>query len=213
MKKDGLDPDRVRRQGRLAGDGHLRHPQHAHQRLRLPRQPDGRQGVVGRTPKVKTVFDTWAELLPYHQPGSLGRTWQEAAQALVAEEGRHVPARARSSAQQFTGGRPRRPRLLRLPGGRLRARHGLDRRPDRRLHDGGEAQERGRRQGPAGVPRLGRGARTSTSRPTPATSARTSRPTRPATTRCRRRRPRSSARPRTSPSSSTATPGRTSRRR
>ena len=40
-------PDRVRRQGRLAGDGHLRHPQHAHQRLRLPCQPDGRQGVVG----------------------------------------------------------------------------------------------------------------------------------------------------------------------
>ena len=39
-------PDRLRRQGRLAGDGHVRHPQHAHQRLRLPRQPDGRQGVV-----------------------------------------------------------------------------------------------------------------------------------------------------------------------
>ena len=40
-------PDRVRRQGRLAGDGHLRHPQHAHQRLRVPHRPDGRQGVVG----------------------------------------------------------------------------------------------------------------------------------------------------------------------
>ena len=33
-------------------------------------------------PKVKAVFDTWAGLLEFHQPDSLGRTWQEAAQAL-----------------------------------------------------------------------------------------------------------------------------------
>jgi multiple sugar transport system substrate-binding protein len=33
-------------------------------------------------PKVKKVFDTWKGLLPYHQEGSLGRTWQEAAQTL-----------------------------------------------------------------------------------------------------------------------------------
>jgi multiple sugar transport system substrate-binding protein len=33
-------------------------------------------------PKVKKVFETWRELLPYHQQGSLGRTWQEAAQTL-----------------------------------------------------------------------------------------------------------------------------------
>jgi multiple sugar transport system substrate-binding protein len=33
-------------------------------------------------PKVKQVFDTWASLLPYHQVGSLSRTWQEAAQSL-----------------------------------------------------------------------------------------------------------------------------------
>jgi multiple sugar transport system substrate-binding protein len=32
--------------------------------------------------KVKQVFDTWASLLPLHQAGSLGRTWQEAAQTL-----------------------------------------------------------------------------------------------------------------------------------
>jgi len=37
-------------------------------------------------PKVKAVFDTWAGLLPYHQAGSLGRTWQEAAQDLVAKK-------------------------------------------------------------------------------------------------------------------------------
>jgi multiple sugar transport system substrate-binding protein len=33
-------------------------------------------------PKVKKVFDTWAGLLPLHQEAPLGRTWQEAAQAL-----------------------------------------------------------------------------------------------------------------------------------
>jgi multiple sugar transport system substrate-binding protein len=33
-------------------------------------------------PEVKKVFDTWTSLLPYHQPDSLGRTWQEAAQSL-----------------------------------------------------------------------------------------------------------------------------------
>jgi multiple sugar transport system substrate-binding protein len=33
--------------------------------------------------KVKKVFDTWRELLPYHQQGSLGRTWQDAAKTLA----------------------------------------------------------------------------------------------------------------------------------
>ena len=37
-------------------------------------------------PKVKKVFDTWKELLPLHQEGALGRTWQEAAQSLVKKE-------------------------------------------------------------------------------------------------------------------------------
>jgi multiple sugar transport system substrate-binding protein len=32
--------------------------------------------------EVKKVFDTWAEFLPLHQTDPLGRTWQEAAQAL-----------------------------------------------------------------------------------------------------------------------------------
>ncbi|MQA26687.1 MAG: extracellular solute-binding protein [Micromonosporaceae bacterium] len=31
---------------------------------------------------VKEVFTTWRELLPYHQKGANGRTWQEAAQSL-----------------------------------------------------------------------------------------------------------------------------------
>jgi multiple sugar transport system substrate-binding protein len=38
------------------------------------------------SPQVKTVFDTWRGLLPYHQPDSLGREWQEAAQALLKKD-------------------------------------------------------------------------------------------------------------------------------
>ena len=37
-------------------------------------------------PKVKNVFTTWKDLLPYHQEGSLGRDWQDAAQALVSKQ-------------------------------------------------------------------------------------------------------------------------------
>ena len=36
--------------------------------------------------RVKQVFQTWADLLPYHQPGALGRTWQEAAQTVANKE-------------------------------------------------------------------------------------------------------------------------------
>jgi multiple sugar transport system substrate-binding protein len=37
-------------------------------------------------PKVTTVFQTWADLLPFHQEGAAGRTWQDAAQALVQKK-------------------------------------------------------------------------------------------------------------------------------
>jgi multiple sugar transport system substrate-binding protein len=37
-------------------------------------------------PKVTTVFQTWADLLPLHQEGAAGRTWQDAAQALVQKK-------------------------------------------------------------------------------------------------------------------------------
>ncbi|MBV2354887.1 ABC transporter substrate-binding protein [Streptomyces sp. J2-1] len=37
-------------------------------------------------PKVKAVFDHWAEILPYHQDGAAGRIWQDAAQSLVAKK-------------------------------------------------------------------------------------------------------------------------------
>lgn len=36
--------------------------------------------------KVKDVFNLWAQLLPYSEPGALGRTWQEAAQNLGAKK-------------------------------------------------------------------------------------------------------------------------------
>ncbi|MBV9168543.1 MAG: carbohydrate ABC transporter substrate-binding protein [Chloroflexi bacterium] len=36
--------------------------------------------------KVKQVFSTWRDLLPYHQDGALGRDWQDAAQTLVSKE-------------------------------------------------------------------------------------------------------------------------------
>ncbi|MEH0628341.1 ABC transporter substrate-binding protein [Streptomyces stelliscabiei] len=36
--------------------------------------------------KVKAVFDHWREILPYHQEGAVGRTWQDAAQSLVAKK-------------------------------------------------------------------------------------------------------------------------------
>lgn len=36
--------------------------------------------------EVRAVFDAWAELLPLHQTGANGRTWQEAAQALKSHE-------------------------------------------------------------------------------------------------------------------------------
>ena len=36
--------------------------------------------------EVKSVFDTWKGLIPYHQADPLGRTWQEAATSLGNEE-------------------------------------------------------------------------------------------------------------------------------
>jgi multiple sugar transport system substrate-binding protein len=38
------------------------------------------------SPKVKAVFDLWKGLLPLHQEGANGRTWQEAAQDLGAKK-------------------------------------------------------------------------------------------------------------------------------
>jgi multiple sugar transport system substrate-binding protein len=37
-------------------------------------------------PRVRAVFELWRELLPFHQAGALGRTWQEAARSMIAGE-------------------------------------------------------------------------------------------------------------------------------
>ncbi|MFI0734917.1 ABC transporter substrate-binding protein [Streptomyces sp. NPDC021225] len=37
-------------------------------------------------PRVKHVFDLWRGLMPYHQKGANGRTWQEAAQSLAQKK-------------------------------------------------------------------------------------------------------------------------------
>ena len=36
--------------------------------------------------QVREVFDLWSQLLPFHQDAALGRTWQEAAGAVLREE-------------------------------------------------------------------------------------------------------------------------------
>ncbi|WP_328872397.1 ABC transporter substrate-binding protein [Streptomyces sp. NBC_00287] len=36
--------------------------------------------------KVRKTFDLWTEILPYHQEGSTGRTWQDAAQTLASKK-------------------------------------------------------------------------------------------------------------------------------
>ncbi|GGW48025.1 ABC transporter substrate-binding protein [Streptomyces lucensis JCM 4490] len=36
--------------------------------------------------RVRAVFDHWSEILPYHQDGFMGRTWQDAAQTLVSKK-------------------------------------------------------------------------------------------------------------------------------
>jgi multiple sugar transport system substrate-binding protein len=37
-------------------------------------------------PRVKAVFEAWAELLPYFQEGAPGRTWQDAAKAALVDK-------------------------------------------------------------------------------------------------------------------------------
>jgi multiple sugar transport system substrate-binding protein len=52
--------------------------------------------------KTKAVFDTWRGLMPYHQPGALGRIWQEAAKSL-ADKKAGMYLLGMFVGQQFTG--------------------------------------------------------------------------------------------------------------
>ena len=86
MKTDGLIPFAFARQGRLAGHGHLRHPQPA---------PNGYQFHVDlmagkekwTDSKVTAVFNKWKELLPV--PPAMPRlTWQVGRRGRVADPAR-----------------------------------------------------------------------------------------------------------------------------
>jgi len=52
--------------------------------------------------RVKKVFTTWTDLLPYHQENPVGRTWEEAAQALVGKTAGMMTI-GNFVAQQFSG--------------------------------------------------------------------------------------------------------------
>ena len=142
------DADRVRRQGRLAGDGDLRHPQPAHQRLRLPHAADEGRGVAGRTRRSPRSSTPGASCCRCTRQGSLGRTWQEAAQGLANKKS-GMYLLGMFVGQQFEGEAARRPRLLQLPRDRLQRRRRHAGRADRRLHALQEARERGGREGAA----------------------------------------------------------------
>ncbi len=205
-------PDRLRRQGRLARDGHLRPDQPARQRLRLPRQPDGRQGGLDRPQGQEGLRHLGRH--PAAPPGRLARSHVAGGGAVApAEEVGHVRPRLVRRPAVRQGRRAGRPRLLRLPRDRLDDRHRRRRGPDRRLHDERQAEERGGRQEAAPATSPSPRPSCSPSRPTRASSRRTARPTRAATPPCRRSRPSSSSPPSRSRSSWTATPAPTSPRR
>ena len=140
--------DRVRRQGRLAGDGHLRHPQPAAQRLRLPRRPDGRHREVDR-PEGHGGLPEMGRDRPLPRQGLRRPDLAERRRHARPEEVRDVPARpVRVGAvrRDERSGRSRRPRLLPVPGPRhpVRRREGA-RRADRHVADLVEvAEPRGR---------------------------------------------------------------------
>ncbi len=137
-------------------------------------------------PKVKAVFETWAELLPYHQENSLGRTWQEAAQSLGKKEaGMYLLGMFVGRAVH--GRRPRRSRLLRLPGDQPGVRPGLGRGTHRRLHDGSQPEEPRSGQGAPHVPVDAAPRKTCSSARAPTTSPPARTPTPRRTTRCRTR--------------------------
>jgi len=55
------------------------------------------------SPKVAKVFDTWKEVLPYSQSGSLGRIWQDSANAIGAKTAGMMVAGSDQIGAQLTG--------------------------------------------------------------------------------------------------------------
>ena len=140
------------------------------------------------SPKVKAVFNHWRELLPYYSAGALGLHVAGRRAAARQQAGRHVPARLVRRPAVDEAGRPRRPRLLPLPGDQPEVGAGLDRRADRRLPDVQASRRTRRARRSCSSTSAPPPPRTSTSRPTRTTSARTSTPARRTTPRCRRSR-------------------------
>jgi multiple sugar transport system substrate-binding protein len=54
-------------------------------------------------PKVKQVFTTWASLLPYHQQGANGRTWQDATNSVQQKKSAMMVVGSGQIAQSFQG--------------------------------------------------------------------------------------------------------------
>ncbi len=119
------DPDRLRRQGRLARHGHVRHPEPAPERLRLPRRPDGWQGEVDGLEGHRRVQEVGGDR-SVPREGLRGPHLAAGRGHARPEEGGHVPARpVRLGAvrrDEGPGGH-RRPRLLPVPDARDRVRH------------------------------------------------------------------------------------------
>ena len=203
---------RLRRQGRLAGDGHLRHPQHAHQRLRLPHEPDGRRRGVGQRGGQAGLRRPGRTCCPTTRTTRSAAPGRRPRPRMGKGECRDVPAR--HVRRRRDPGRPGRPRLLHLPRSstELIGTDALDA-PIDGFCLAAARQEPGRRQGDAQVARHRRGADAANKRRTRRSSRPTPTPAPTPTPRCRRSRSRSSARRPTSPSSWTATPTRTSRPR
>ena len=104
------------------------------------------------SPQVKKVFNTWREILPYTSEGALGRTWQEGAQQLVNKKA-GMYLLGTFVGQQFTAAPttststsspiPRQPEVG----------PGLDRRADRRLPDVRRRPRTRRRRSSCSLPR------------------------------------------------------------
>ncbi len=76
------------------------------------------------SPQVKQVFDLWRGLMPYHQKGANGRTWQEAAQTLAQKKAGMTVLGLPHPGQQFSAAD--RPDLDFFPFPEIDPAHGQD---------------------------------------------------------------------------------------
>ena len=174
MQKDGLIPIAFADKDGWPAMGTFDVLNMRDQRLPVPRRPDGAQGGRGTTPRSRRSSRPGPSCCPTTRP----TRW--------AAPGRRLRSRCRSKkagmyllglfvTQQFdrptstTSTSSPSPRSTRPIGS------GRPRRPDRRLHDGGQAEERGRRQGAADVARHQGGAATSTLKTDPSDARRRTR--------------------------------------